>query len=289
MTDHHRPRSRPRLARRSPPPPTWPRWRPCASPRSARPGSISGLLKTLGAMSPDERREQGPLINGLRDRVAAAIAARKAALEAAALDARLAAERVDLTLPAAAAPQGLGAPDHAGDGRDGRHLRRDGLRRRRRARTSRTTSTTSPRSTSRPSHPAREMHDTFFLKPGRRRRAQAAAHPHQPGAGAGDARANAPSTRRSSPRPGAADPHHRPGPHLPLRLRRHPHADVPPDRRPGDRPRHPHGPPEVDAGRLRAPLLRDRRASSPASARTTSRSPSPRRRWTCSATAPAAR
>ena len=32
-------------------------------------GSISGLLKTLGAMTPDERKEKGPLINGLRDRV----------------------------------------------------------------------------------------------------------------------------------------------------------------------------------------------------------------------------
>ncbi|HKR88339.1 MAG TPA: phenylalanine--tRNA ligase subunit alpha, partial [Phenylobacterium sp.] len=63
-------------------------------------GSISELLKTLGQMSPDERRERGPQINGLRDRVGGAIAARKAELEAAALDARLAAERVDLSLPA---------------------------------------------------------------------------------------------------------------------------------------------------------------------------------------------
>jgi phenylalanyl-tRNA synthetase alpha chain len=62
-------------------------------------GSISERLKGLGKMSPDERREQGPRINGLRDAVAAAIAARKAELEAAELDARLAAERVDLTLP----------------------------------------------------------------------------------------------------------------------------------------------------------------------------------------------
>ena len=30
-------------------------------------GSISELLKTLGKMTPDERREQGPKINGLRD------------------------------------------------------------------------------------------------------------------------------------------------------------------------------------------------------------------------------
>ena len=61
-------------------------------------GSVSGLLKGMGALSPDERREQGPIINGLRDRVSAGIAARKAELEAAELDARLLAERVDLTL-----------------------------------------------------------------------------------------------------------------------------------------------------------------------------------------------
>ena len=63
-------------------------------------GSVSGLLKGMGAMSPDQRREQGPMINGLRDRVSAAITARKAELEAAELDARLQAERIDLTLPA---------------------------------------------------------------------------------------------------------------------------------------------------------------------------------------------
>jgi phenylalanyl-tRNA synthetase alpha chain len=62
-------------------------------------GRISELLKTLGRMTPDERREQGPRINGLRDAVALAIAARKAELEAAELDARLASERVDLSLP----------------------------------------------------------------------------------------------------------------------------------------------------------------------------------------------
>ena len=33
-------------------------------------GAVSELLKTLGAMTPEERKEQGPLINGLRDRVA---------------------------------------------------------------------------------------------------------------------------------------------------------------------------------------------------------------------------
>src|SRR5262249_6527114 len=44
-------------------------------------GSVSALLKTLGAMTPDERRQQGPLINGLKDRVTAAIAARREAAQ----------------------------------------------------------------------------------------------------------------------------------------------------------------------------------------------------------------
>ena len=52
-------------------------------------GSVSALLKTLGTMSPDERKQNGPLINGLKDKVAQAINARKDALGAAALDARL--------------------------------------------------------------------------------------------------------------------------------------------------------------------------------------------------------
>ena len=62
-------------------------------------GSISALLKTLGSMSPEERRLQGPAINGLKDRIAAAIAARKAELEAAELEAKLTSETVDLSLP----------------------------------------------------------------------------------------------------------------------------------------------------------------------------------------------
>jgi phenylalanyl-tRNA synthetase alpha chain len=62
-------------------------------------GSISELLKTLGAMSPDERKIQGPLLNGLRDSVTNAIAARKAELADAALEARLKTETVDVSLP----------------------------------------------------------------------------------------------------------------------------------------------------------------------------------------------
>src|ERR1700732_2749381 len=71
-------------------------------------GSVSALLKTLGSMSPDERKQQGPLINGLKDRLGTAIAARRETLKAAALDQRLATETVDVTLPARESPAEIG-------------------------------------------------------------------------------------------------------------------------------------------------------------------------------------
>jgi phenylalanyl-tRNA synthetase alpha chain len=126
-------------------------------------GSISGLLKGMGALSPDERREQGPLINGLRDRVQAALAERKSDLEGAALDAQLASEHLDLTLP---------APPHRRGGvhptmqvmdemiaifaemgfavADGPDIEDDFHN---------FTALNFP-----PKHPAREMHDTFFFE-----------------------------------------------------------------------------------------------------------------------------
>ncbi|WP_343518948.1 phenylalanine--tRNA ligase subunit alpha [Sphingomonas sp.] len=69
-------------------------------------GAVTGLLKTLGAMSPEERQETGPRIHALREAVTEAIAARKAALEDAALEAKLAAETLDMTLPADGVPAG---------------------------------------------------------------------------------------------------------------------------------------------------------------------------------------
>jgi phenylalanyl-tRNA synthetase alpha chain len=63
-------------------------------------GSVSALLATMGKLTPDERKEKGPQFNGLRDAVTAAIAARKAELADAALDARLKSETLDVTLPA---------------------------------------------------------------------------------------------------------------------------------------------------------------------------------------------
>jgi phenylalanyl-tRNA synthetase alpha chain len=63
-------------------------------------GGISELMKTLGGMSPDERKEKGPLLNGLRDGVDKAITARKEYLAGIALEQRLATETIDVTLPA---------------------------------------------------------------------------------------------------------------------------------------------------------------------------------------------
>ena len=69
-------------------------------------GAVTALLKTLGAMTPEQRQAEGPRIHGLREQVTAAIAARKAALEAAELDRRLATETLDMTLPVLAGEQG---------------------------------------------------------------------------------------------------------------------------------------------------------------------------------------
>ncbi len=62
-------------------------------------GSVTALLKTLGGMTPEQRSVEGPRLNGLREAVSAALAARKTELETAALNARLVAERQDMTLP----------------------------------------------------------------------------------------------------------------------------------------------------------------------------------------------
>ncbi|MEQ7874075.1 phenylalanine--tRNA ligase subunit alpha [Sphingomonas sp. ASV193] len=69
-------------------------------------GSVTALLKTLGAMDAATRSVEGPKIQALREAVSDALTSRKAALEAEALEARLATERLDLSLPVEAAPAG---------------------------------------------------------------------------------------------------------------------------------------------------------------------------------------
>ena len=63
-------------------------------------GSITQMMKSLGQLSPDERREAGQKLNAVKDELAAAIEARKDDLEAAAMEETLKADRVDVSLPA---------------------------------------------------------------------------------------------------------------------------------------------------------------------------------------------
>ena len=129
-------------------------------------GRISDLLKGLGRMSPDERREMGPKLNGLRDRVQGAVAARREALADAAMALRLAAERVDVSLPVRASPAARGRihpisqvideitaifADMGFAIAEGPDIETDYYN---------FTALNFPEG-----HPAREMHDTFFLKP----------------------------------------------------------------------------------------------------------------------------
>ncbi len=67
-------------------------------------GRVSELMKGLGAMSPAERQVMGPALNGLKDRVGEALAARRAVLRDQDLVRRLAEERVDVTLPVRPSP-----------------------------------------------------------------------------------------------------------------------------------------------------------------------------------------
>ncbi len=69
-------------------------------------GEISAMMRSLGQMSPEERQSAGPALNGLKSEIDAALRARRAALEDAALDARLKTEWLDVTLPARHRPAG---------------------------------------------------------------------------------------------------------------------------------------------------------------------------------------
>ncbi len=73
-------------------------------------GSISEQMKSLGAMSPEDRKLAGAALNVLKDTVTNAIAARKAVLQEAELEQRLMSEKLDVTLPARSEPHGTVHP-----------------------------------------------------------------------------------------------------------------------------------------------------------------------------------
>ena len=62
-------------------------------------GELTQVMKTLGNIPPEERPQVGAMVNDAKQRVQSVLNARKSDMEAAALNARLAAERVDVTLP----------------------------------------------------------------------------------------------------------------------------------------------------------------------------------------------
>ncbi|TDX30610.1 phenylalanine--tRNA ligase subunit alpha [Rhodovulum visakhapatnamense] len=62
-------------------------------------GEVSLMMRELGRMTPDERQQMGPKLNALKDEINSALAAKKAALADAALNERLQAEWLDVTLP----------------------------------------------------------------------------------------------------------------------------------------------------------------------------------------------
>ena len=130
-----------------------------------RKGRVTELMKGLGQAAPEERRELGAALNRLKGEITDAIAARKTALEEAALDSRLMEERVDVTLPPRPAPTGRIHPisqtideivaifgEMGFSVAEGPDIEDDFHN---------FTALNIP-----PEHPARQMHDTFYMEEG---------------------------------------------------------------------------------------------------------------------------
>ena len=125
-------------------------------------GSISEQMKALGAMGPEDRKTAGAALNVLKDKVTEAIVARKAVLQEAQLEQRLASEKIDVTLPARNEPRGTVHPvsqvweevvqifgDLGFTVAEGPHIEDDFHN---------FTALNIP-----PEHPARQEHDTFYF------------------------------------------------------------------------------------------------------------------------------
>lgn len=129
-------------------------------------GRLTTELKALGQLAPELRRDAGQAVNQLKRELATALDARREALERAALDARLDAERIDVTLPGRAVDPGGPHPVSLAMDRileifrrlgfaveDGPEVEQDYYN---------FEALNFP-----PHHPARAMHDTFYLPDGR--------------------------------------------------------------------------------------------------------------------------
>ena len=126
-------------------------------------GALSETMKGLAKLAPEARREAGARINSAKDRIEAALDARREALTAARLDARLAEEALDVTLPGRGLARGGLHPATRTLERvealfrsigfevaDGPEIESDFHN---------FTALNQPQD-----HPARSMHDTFYLK-----------------------------------------------------------------------------------------------------------------------------
>ncbi|MGI9371775.1 MAG: phenylalanine--tRNA ligase subunit alpha [Hyphomicrobiales bacterium] len=127
-------------------------------------GSVSQVMKSLGGMSPEERKEMGPKLNGLKQSIADAISARADTLRDVALNERLQHEKIDVTLPVRPQAEGTIHPvsqvweevvqifaDLGFSVAEGPHIETDFYN---------FEALNIP-----PEHPARQEHDTFYFNP----------------------------------------------------------------------------------------------------------------------------
>jgi phenylalanyl-tRNA synthetase alpha chain len=127
-----------------------------------RRGTLTAAMRELGGLDPEARRHAGAALNEAKDRIAAALAEAGTRLGRAVLQARLAAERADPTLPVPFAPQGRIHPisqtideivaifgEMGFAVAEGPHIEEDFYN---------FTALNIP-----PEHPARQEHDTFYL------------------------------------------------------------------------------------------------------------------------------
>jgi phenylalanyl-tRNA synthetase alpha chain len=128
-------------------------------------GALAGAMQELARLAPEARREAGARVNSAKDRIEAALAARREALAAAELDARLAEEALDVTLPGRGRGKGSIHPvvrtwqrveaifgSIGFDVADGPEIETDWYN---------FTALNQPEN-----HPARSMHDTFYVEGG---------------------------------------------------------------------------------------------------------------------------
>ena len=125
-------------------------------------GAVTVMMKSLGKLAPEERKERGKAINAVKQAIDAALTARRDALAAEKMKAKLAAEAIDVTLPGRRIPAGGLHPvmrtwirieeifrSIGFDVADGPEIESDWFS---------FTALNNP-----PNHPARSMQDTFYV------------------------------------------------------------------------------------------------------------------------------